>query len=177
MILFLLYVATIPAANWLIGNWGTVCVANGPCLIPVLPGVYAPSGVLMVGAALLLRDLVQRRFGAYIGLAAIAAGCGVSFLVAPPALAVASTAAFAMSEFADFAIYTPLAKRRFLVAVLLSCAAGSVADSAAFLWLAFGSFEHLTGQVIGKLYAALVYVIVKEAFDRTNTRRRGMSAA
>ncbi len=28
------FVATIPAANWLIGNLGTTCVPNGPCLIP-----------------------------------------------------------------------------------------------------------------------------------------------
>ena len=54
---------TIPAANWLIGNAGTVCAPNGPCLIPVAPGLMAPSGVLMIGVALVLRDLVQRRLG------------------------------------------------------------------------------------------------------------------
>ena len=74
MILVLLYVLTIPAANWLIGHVGTTCVPDGPCLIPVLPGLMAPSGVLMIGAALLLRDLVQRRYGPAVSLAAIAAG-------------------------------------------------------------------------------------------------------
>ena len=39
--------ACIPAANWLIGNAGTFCVPNGPCVIPVAPGITAPSGVLM----------------------------------------------------------------------------------------------------------------------------------
>ena len=43
----------------MIGNFGTFCVPDGPCLIPVAPGITAPSGVLMVGAALVLRDLVQ----------------------------------------------------------------------------------------------------------------------
>ena len=57
------FVATIPAANWLIGNLGTTCVPNGPCLIPVGFGLMAPSGVLMIGLALVLRDLVQRRLG------------------------------------------------------------------------------------------------------------------
>ena len=33
----------IPAANWLIGHAGTVCVPNGPCLIPVAPGVDGAS--------------------------------------------------------------------------------------------------------------------------------------
>ena len=35
---------TIPAANWMIGHLGTVCPPNGPCLIPVAPGLMAPSG-------------------------------------------------------------------------------------------------------------------------------------
>ena len=49
----------IPAANWMIGNVGTTCVPNGPCLVPVAPGLAAPSGVLMIGLALVLRDLVD----------------------------------------------------------------------------------------------------------------------
>ena len=32
-----LFCLTIPAANWMIGHVGTVCVPNGPCLIPVAP--------------------------------------------------------------------------------------------------------------------------------------------
>ena len=48
-----LFALTIPAANWLIGNVGTKCVPNGPCLIPVAPGgLVAPSGVTMIGIAL-----------------------------------------------------------------------------------------------------------------------------
>lgn len=57
------FAASIPAANWMIGNVGTSCTPGGPCLIPVAPGVAAPSGVLMVGLALVMRDLVQRRLG------------------------------------------------------------------------------------------------------------------
>ena len=59
-IFLVLFCLTIPAANWMIGNVGTVCAPSGPCLVPVAPGVMAPSGVLMVGAALVLRDLVHR---------------------------------------------------------------------------------------------------------------------
>ena len=36
---FLLFLACVPLANWMIGNVGTVCVPNGPCLIPVAPGL------------------------------------------------------------------------------------------------------------------------------------------
>ena len=166
MILVALYILTIPAANWLIGNVGTVCIANGPCLIPVAPGIMAPSGVLMIGAALVLRDLVQRQYGARWSLVCIGAGTALSFLIATPALALASGAAFLMSELADFAVYTPLAKRRFILAVALSCLAGAVVDSALFLWLAFGSFDHMTGQVIGKIYAAIVFVGWRTAITR-----------
>src|SRR5918993_2686772 len=77
--LFLLaFGLSIPAANWLIGNVGTVCVPNGgPCLVPVAPGLMAPSGVLMIGAALVLRDLVQRRLGLQAALGAIMAGAAL----------------------------------------------------------------------------------------------------
>ena len=59
----------IPLANWMIGHVGTVCVPTGPCLVPVAPGLLAPSGVLTVGAALVLRDVVQRCLGPDLGIA------------------------------------------------------------------------------------------------------------
>ena len=71
---FLAFMACIPIANWLIGHVGTVCVPNGPCLIPVAPDVLTPSGVLMIGLALVLRDLVQRRLGKLWAVAAILMG-------------------------------------------------------------------------------------------------------
>src|SRR5918995_347564 len=56
-----LFTLTIPAANWMIGHVGTVCPPQSPCLVPVAPGLMAPSGVVMVGLALVLRDVLQRR--------------------------------------------------------------------------------------------------------------------
>jgi queuosine precursor transporter len=161
VLLIVSYIATIPAANWLIGHWGTVCVPNGPCLLPIFPGIMAPSGVLMIGAALVLRDLVQRRSGVLVSLACVMIGAALSAFIAPPALALASGAAFAFSELVDFAVYTPVARRSFLLAILLSCSAGALADSALFLWLAFGSLAFIGGQFVGKLYAAAAYLIVK----------------
>ncbi len=46
------FTACIPAANWLVGNIGTECVPGGPCIVPVAPSVTAPSGVAMIGLAL-----------------------------------------------------------------------------------------------------------------------------
>ena len=155
---FALFCLTIPAANWLIQNVGTVCTRNGPCLIPVAPGLMAPSGVLMVGAALVLRDLVQRRLGFLAAVIAILIGAALSGLVAPLALVTASAAAYLLSEFSDLAVYTPLQERRFMTAVIASSVVGLIVDSIVFLWLAFGSLDFLAGQVVGKGWMVLLSV-------------------
>jgi uncharacterized PurR-regulated membrane protein YhhQ (DUF165 family) len=159
---FLSFVACIPLANWMIGHVGAVCVPQGPCLVPVWPWgpggkpLMAPSGVLMIGLALVLRDLVQRRLGRGVTLGAIVAGAALSGAVAPPQLLVASAAAFLLSELADFAVYTPLQSRGLVLAVLASSVVGLVADSILFLWLAFGSLDYVAGQIIGKLWMVLL---------------------
>ena len=150
------FIACIPIANWLIGNVGTVCIPRGPCLVPVAPGLMAPSGVLMIGLALVLRDLVQRRLGRSWSLGAIAVGAILSGAIAPPSLVIASAVAFFFSEFADFLVYTPLQRRRFVTAVVASSMVGLVVDSLIFLWLAFSSLEFLWGQVIGKAWMVLI---------------------
>lgn len=118
----------------------------------------APSGVLTVGAALVLRDVLQRCLGLYWGVAAVALGTALSVLVAPTSLVLASGIAFALSELADLVVYTPLQKRELTVAVIASSLAGLTIDSIVFLGLAFGSLEFLPGQMIGKLWAVLVAV-------------------
>ena len=152
------FLLCIPAANWLIGNVGTVCVPAGPCLVPVAPGLMAPSGVLTVGVALVLRDVVQRQLGASWALAAVVLGTALSALIAPAALVVASACAFLLSELTDFAVYTPLQRRRLVLAVVLSSIAGLVVDSLVFLQLAFHSQEFLPGQVVGKAWAVLLSI-------------------
>jgi len=170
------FALSIPAANWLIGNLGTVCPPGGPCLIPVAPGLMAPSGVLMIGLALVLRDLVQRRLGVAVAAAAVLAGAGLSALFAPPALVVASGAAFLLSEGADLAVYTPLQRRGLTLAVAASSVVGLVVDSIVFLWLAFGSLEFLAGQVIGKAWMVLLALPFIHWLRRRD-RRLGLSAA
>ena len=153
-----LFTMTIPAANWMIGHLGTACVPQGPCLVPVWPGLLAPSGVLMVGLALVLRDLVQRRLGVAAALGAIALGAGLSALLAPREIVLASAAAFLLSELADLAVYTPLQRRRFVLAVALSSLVGLVVDSAVFLQLAFGDLTFLPGQIVGKAWMVLLAI-------------------
>jgi uncharacterized PurR-regulated membrane protein YhhQ (DUF165 family) len=176
LIFLVLFCLTIPIANWMIGHVGTVCTEHGPCLIPVAPGIMAPSGVLMVGAALVLRDLVQRRLGIEFGVGAIIAGAAISAGIAPTSLVLASAAAFLLSEFADFAVYTPLARKRLVLAVVASSAVGLVVDSIVFLWLAFGSFDFLLGQIVGKAWMVLL-AIPLVSYLRRRDERIGITAA
>jgi uncharacterized PurR-regulated membrane protein YhhQ (DUF165 family) len=171
-----LFALTIPAANWLIGHAGTTCAPNGPCLIPVAPGLMAPSGVTMIGIALVLRDLVQRRLGVGIAACAVLIGAVLSALVAPPALVIASAAAFLLSELADLAVYTPLARRRMIAAVVASSLAGLVVDSIVFLWLAFGSLDFLAGQIVGKAWMVLLSIPFV-VWLRRHDQKSGMAPA
>jgi uncharacterized PurR-regulated membrane protein YhhQ (DUF165 family) len=154
-----LFALTIPLANWLIGHVGTSCATpQGPCVVPVAPGLMAPSGVMLVGVALVLRDLVQRRLGAGLSALAVLFGSGLSALLAPASLVIASATAFLLSEFADLAVYTPLARHRLVSAVIASSLVGLVVDSMVFLWLAFGSLDFLPGQVVGKSWMVLLSI-------------------
>lgn len=171
----LAFIACVPIANWMVGHVGSVCAERGPCLLPVAPGligpkVMAPSGVLMIGIALVMRDLVQRRLGKLWTVAAIALGAGLSAWVSPASLVVASTAAFLFSELADFAVYTPLQRRRLVLAVLASGLVGLTVDSLVFLQLAFGDLEFLWGQVLGKLWMTLLALPLIHLLRRRDER-------
>jgi queuosine precursor transporter len=165
----------IPAANWLIGHVGVNCEA-GACLIPVAPGLMAPSGVVTVGLALVFRDLVQRRLGWKAAVAGIVAGTLLSALFAPPQLVTASAAAFLISEAADMLVYTPLQQRRLVLAVFASSVVGLVLDSVIFLQLAFGGLDFLIGQVVGKSWMVLA-VLPAIVWLRRRDERLGLSPA
>lgn len=158
-LIFLAFALTVPAANFMIGNVGS-CAPDHPCVIPVGFGLYAPSGVLMIGAALVLRDLVHEAYGLRGALTAILVGAVASIIFAPPALVVASVAAFVLSELSDLAVYQPLRQRRLWLAVALSGLAGSVVDSAVFLLMAFGTLDFVAGQIVGKTWMSLAAAMV-----------------
>jgi uncharacterized PurR-regulated membrane protein YhhQ (DUF165 family) len=163
--LFLGYLATVPAANWTVANVGTVCVPDGPCLIPVGWGLTAPSGVLWIGLALCLRDGVHEALGRRWALLAVLLGSALSFAVSPPFVAVASSVAFLVSEVADTLVYGRLRERGLVWALIASNLVGLTIDSAAFLWIAFGSLDFIAGQLWAKAVmtglAAMVIVAWK----------------
>lgn len=103
---FLAFMVTLPLANWLIGNVGVTCLIGGPCLIPVGFGLMAPSGVLVIGLALVLRDWLQELTNWKWSALAVVVGATLSYLVANPFIALASAMAFLTSEMLDLAVYT-----------------------------------------------------------------------
>lgn len=157
MLWLVLYVLTIPAANWAITQFGPV---------PVGFGLLAPAGVYFAGLAFTLRDLTQESLGRTWTLAGIGTGAALSLVVSDPFVATASAVAFLTSELMDFVAYQPLRRRSWLAAVAVSNTVGLIADSAIFLWLAFGSLEFLVGQIVGKTWVTLLTLAILWAWRR-----------
>lgn len=151
-----LYALTILAANLAITYIG---------LVPVGFGLMAPAGVYFAGLAFSERDWLQEFGGKRWVLGAILVGSLLSALLSGP-LALASGSAFFFSELVDFAVYTPLRSRSWLLAVVLSNTVGVAIDSALFLRMAFGNLDYLSGQVVGKLWMTAFAVIVLVAYRR-----------
>lgn len=160
------YCATIPLANWTLGTVGW-CSEQGPCLIPVWWGLWAPSGVLWAGLAFTLRDLVHEQAGRAWVLGAILVGAVLSLAVSDPFVAAASATAFLFSELADFGVYSRLRARGFLRAVAASNVVGSVVDSVLFLVVAGFPLALLGGLVLGKVWMTVAAVVVLRAVRRS----------
>lgn len=154
------YMATIVAANYAVDRFG---------IVPVGFGLAAPAGVYLAGAALTLRDGMRETWGRGVTLLAILGGALLSAVVAPARLAVASGVAFGLSESADFAVYEPLRRAGRIKALAVSNVVGLIVDSVLFLWLAFGSLDHLAGQVVGKLWITALSIAV--VWVAVSTRR------
>lgn len=162
-VLFAGYAATIAGANWASTLWPAVAVA----------GLQIPAGAFFAGLAFTVRDLLQEAVGTRTTLLAIAVGAALSGLVAEPRIALASVAAFAVSELVDFAVYTPLRHRSRIAAVGVSNAVGLLVDSLLFLPLAFGSLTYLAGQLVGKTATTVIAVAVLVG---SRARRRAVPA-
>jgi hypothetical protein len=174
--LFAAFVATVVAANWALNRWG---------IVPIGFGLEAPAGVYFAGLAFGLRDGLFELGGRLWVGAAILVGATVSLIISDAAhipggvtsIAVASAAAFGLSELADAVVYEPLRDRNWPAAVTVSNLVGAVVDSALFLWLAFGSLAHMAGQVVGKTYmVALALPLVwgcRHAVSRYSLNRAG----
>lgn len=158
------YVATIVVANLAVAHFG---------LIPIGFGFTAPAGVVFAGLALLLRDaLTDRR----LILSLIVLGAGLSALLSSPAVALASAAAFGISELVDWAVYEVQRRRgaSWAWAAATSNLVSAPLDTIAFLTLSgFGVTAPLVvGQLVGKLlYATALPILAKVLVSHLRTRR------
>ncbi|MBE0532541.1 MAG: VUT family protein [Rhodospirillales bacterium] len=100
-------------------------------LVKLPDGTMWPPISLVVGFIFVARDFAQREIGHKV-LLAMLAGATISYFMASPMIAVASAAAFLVSELVDWAIYSftrrPLSQR-----ILYSSALGAPVDSLVFL--------------------------------------------
>jgi len=172
IVAFAAFVATVYGANWSLAKWGIVSIGFG---------LSAPAGVFFAGLAFTLRDTLHETSNRYWVVAAILLGAGLSALLEDArTFALASGTAFLLSEGADLLVYTPLRARGWLRAVLASNIVGFTVDSMLFLWIAFGSLQYLTGQLVGKFYmtlgAILILWILRWIFTLAHMKRTGFAS-
>jgi uncharacterized PurR-regulated membrane protein YhhQ (DUF165 family) len=132
-------------------------------------GIAVTAGTWLAGFSFVARDRLQDVGGRRWVVGAILAGAAVSAAFSPQ-LALASCAAFLLSEFADFAVYTPLRRRRRTAAALLSNAVGSIVDSIAFLTLAAYPLTLLPAQVGLKIGTTTALVLAMRGVALWKTR-------
>jgi len=134
-----------------------IVIANiGFTYLPMIPlpggEMFAPMSFL-VGFIFVIRDFAQKELGHKV-LAAIVVGIGLSYILADPFVAVASAVAFAISEMADWLIYT-VTKRSLRDRILISSAVSTPLDSAVFmLMLGFFSWYGFAVMVASKMLGA-----------------------
>ena len=145
------YVALIPFINWSF-TWAPN--------LPIAPGLVFNPVTVVTGLVLVVRDFSQREIGHKVLLAMVVA-LALSVALAGPEIALASGLAFAISELADWAVYT-FTKRPLHERILYSSLVGAPIDSAVFLYGASQivdgalSWPNLIMSIAGKLAGAAV---------------------
>ena len=160
--LALIYVGLAILANWLASRYVVA--------VPFTGGLRAPAGVFCIGGILVLRDWFQQLTSLWRSLALVyVAGiasylAGVAFgWTSLQKIALASLAAFTVSETLEAAAFTPLRRRSLTLGVAASALIGNAVDSWLFLTLAFGSTAFFWGQFWGKTEMIAVGVVLTAA--------------
>ncbi len=148
----------IPAAAFVVVIVATNAATSTLGVVTWL-GITVTAGTWLAGFAFVARDATQEALGWLWVVCLIVGGAGVSAAFSPT-LALASAAAFLLSELADFAVYTPLRRSGRTRAALASNAVGAVADSLLFLALAEFPLSLVWAQVGVKFGVTTVFVLI-----------------
>ena len=152
----LLYVALI-----VVVNYGFSAVP----LVRLPDGTMWPPLSLAVGFIFVLRDFAQREIGHKV-LLAMLVGAALSYVMASPYVAIASTAAFLVSELVDWLVYS-LTKRPLSQRILYSSLLATPLDSAVFLYgIGAFSWAGVLAMTVSKLIgAAFVWWLIRRRED------------
>lgn len=152
--LIALYVGAMVAANlivWWLGPWASPFIA-----------------FVLIGLDLTLRDVLHDRITAGQMLSVMLVGGAITWVVNPAAshIAIASATAFTLAAAADWAAYSSLRLRPWLVRANGSNVVGAAVDSVVFPTLAFGALlpDIVVLQFIAKTMGGAVWAYAIDAF-------------
>lgn len=162
-VLIAVYIAAMVTANLLV--WWL-----GPWFSPI-------NAFFLIGLDLTLRDVMQERLSRWQLAGVILAGGAITWGVNPAAahIAIASATAFLVSALADWAVYTALRSRPWLVRSNGSNVVGAAVDSIIFPTLAFGVFlPHIIAmQFAAKVFGGAVWSLIFQPMRSAVTTGRG----
>ncbi len=123
-------------------------------------------GAFTYPIAFLINDLTNRFYGPSaarrVVYAGFFAGFFVSWILATPRLAIASSLAFLFGQLLDIVVFTPLRRKTWWKAPLAAALVGSALDTVVFFALAFSNFftfiDQMTGYANGSLMESVVFL-------------------
>lgn len=163
VLLAVAFIAAAATSNWAIDNIGQDNGPQAPRTIPIGWGLDAPSGVVLIGIMIAVRDALHERIGLKGTLLVIAVASAVSALLAPPAIALASGITLLAAETTDALVYQRLRQQGRLRAAFVSNLVSAVVDSALFLLIAYGieTARHGTWALtVGKVEASVITLAI-----------------
>lgn len=147
MILSIIYIAAICAANFSVHTFG--------------PAVTPLNAFLFIGLDFVIRDKLHERVGIFKMFGLIIIAGVISFAINPATdlIAIASVAAFILAAGTDAAVYQTLIRKPWLVKSNGSNVASSAVDSVVFPLIAFGMFMPwvVAGQFAAKVFGGAVW--------------------
>lgn len=165
-----IFIASAATSNWAIENVGRDNGPFAPRTIPIGWGLDAPSGVVLIGIMIAVRDALHERVGLKGTLLVIAAGSVISALLAPATIAVASGLTLLAAETTDALVYQRLRDQGRLRAAFASNLISAVVDSALFLFIAYGLEAATQGTwalTVGKIEASVITLAVLATATRS----------